>query len=306
MNKRKWLLIIGFLHIYLIGIYADVSSESKCQVGIYDGGIYRTLDCDNIFSLINTAGDVNCFLTYYDLTLEGTSIPYMLYLQDEENMKEFADGMFLYIKSFYEVQNRKPNGFAKSIMKNCLYQAIIEKPCKGNWLVAGWEFLKGDIVPKDTILGKYYLQQVSGVSVDSLEQYILPFWRDAVSEDIYVHKHDSLVKKWGRRRNYHLTMAIENNGDTLAYKELMENDDEGYYIIYSIFMIDQYDYQPAYKDLLPCLIKYYEGHRKRPLGKKALLWLQEILMENKENISDDILKETISTTLSYSIQDKKH
>ena len=295
MNKRKWLLIIGILHIYIISVYADISSESGCQVGIYDGGVHRTLDCNNIFSLINTAGDVNYFLTYYDLTIARTSIPYMIYLQDEENSKELADGMFLYIKSFYEVQHRKPKGFAKSIMKNCLYQAIIEKPCKGNWLVAGWEFLKGEIVPRDTILGKHYLELVSGVPADLLEQYILPFWRD-----------DSLVKKWGRRRSYHLTMAIENYGDTLAYKELIENDDDGDFIIYSIFMIDQYDYMPAYKDLLPSLIKYYEGRRKRPLGKKALLWLQDILMENKEDIPDDIFKETTSAILFYSIQDKKH
>ena len=304
MNKGKWLLIIGILHIYIISVYADVSSEPECQVGIYDGGVHRTLDCNNIFSLINTAGDVNYFLTYYDLTIARTSIPYMIYLQDEENSKELADGMFLYIKSFYEVQNRKPKGFAKSIMKNCLYQAIIEKPCNRNWLVAGWEFLKGEIVPRDTILGKHYLELVSGVPADLLEQYILPFWRDEVSENIYVQRHDSLVKKWGRRRSYHLTMAIENYGDTLAYKELIENDDDGKFIIYSIFMIDQYDYQPAYKDLLSSLIKYYEGRGKRPLGKKALIWLQELLMENKEYINDDIFKETTSAILSYSIQKK--
>ncbi len=87
---------------------------------------------------------------------------------------------------------------------------------------------------------------------------------------------------------------------------LVWNADDGKFIIYSFFMIDQYDYQPAYKDLLPSLIKYYEGHRKRPLGKKALLWLQELLMENQEDINDDIFKETTSAILSYSIQDKKH
>lgn len=303
MKKKKcWL--IGLMCVYTACIYAS-KPWGDCQVDVYDYGDNIVLDCDNnIFRLINAAGDVNFKLTLFNLTIIQTSIPDMIYLNDAKHWKGHDTETFLSIKSFYEVLNRKPNTFTKSIMKHCLYQAIIEKPCKGNWLIIGWELLKGDIIPRDTILGKHFLQLVTSVSADSLDQYILPFWRDSVYDNIYVQRHDSLLKEWGNRRNNLLTMAIEDHGDTLAYKELIKDDIDGHAFIYSIYMIDQYNYMPAYKDLPLSLIKCYKYNKLKSLGKKAYLWIYEILMENAENIPDDIFKETISILHSYPLQNK--
>ena len=288
---KKKFIIIGIMCLHIVTTYAGISCKSRCEVAILDGGFHSTLVYDNIFSLINTVGDVNDFLTFYDFPKLRTSIPHMLYVDDEFTPKGGICGdMFIYIKSFYEVLGREPNAFAKSIMKNCIYQIIKEKPTNANSLVAGWEFLKGNIVPQDTILGKHYLQLVSDVLADSLDQYILPFWRDSISESIYSQKHDSIVKEWGKRRDYHLTFAVEEYGDTLAYKELIENDADGHFLIYTIYMIDQYDYKPAYKDILLSLKKYYAYNKKDTLGKTALLWINGILIDNRVNIPDDIFK----------------
>lgn len=245
----------------------------------------KNLYCDNILGVINITGGINSFYPYYDLSETSyADMAQLISFQDEYNGMIEGAACYHYIKSFYEVIGKEPKTFTKSLLKYYIFQVASKYPerfCE----IAGWEYLQGNILPKDTSLGKQCLSFASGIPVDSLETYILPFWRDSISSKIYKQRHDSILLAHGKMRNDTLSASIIENGDTLAYRKMLLCDSKGHEMIYAVYMIDQYDYKSGFMDLYNCLKKRYTFD-KQTMGRYALFWLCNIAYIGKIDFSD--------------------
>ena len=267
----------------------DIRCECVCDSD------FEILQCKSIFDLINTTGGVNENLFLYNQTnMEHAHLADIIYFQDaikrsvgkQELALHMGVSAYKYILCFYEIIGKHPNEFAKSIMMRFIFQDISEDS-QHVYEVAGWEYLQGDILPLDTLLGKQYLSKATKIPTDSLEKHILPFWRDSLSKNAYKHKHDSIIQIWGKRWDSSAAIAVVEQGDTLAYREIINNDKSGNDIIYAIYMIDQYNYEPAYHDIYMSLKKTYPN---KIIGEYAWGWLYDICKENNMTIYTEIKK----------------
>lgn len=290
----KKLVIILFLLVYHAALTHAEVQPCNCE---WDADFKSVYCNNNILCLIDATGGVEEFLGIYDLRdMTHAHLADLICFQDAWKrtigpMKyDIYSGVsaYNYMIAFYEVIGRKPNEFAKSMIRKFIFQDIKERP-RPVYNVAGWEYLRGEILPVDTLLGKQYLSLASGVSVDSLELYILPFWRDSIARNIYKHRHDSVLNVWGKRWEYPAAVAVLEYGDTLAYRKLMRNDQYGDHMIYSIYMIDQYSYIPAYQDIYLALKKRYAQDHKQ-MGKYTLQWLYNLFTENNIVVPTPILE----------------
>lgn len=268
--------------------YVNAAEKHICgRCEYYDN--YKHLFCDNIFDLINSTGDINRTVKYYDLRdISSAGLAELILLHDAYNYS-IGTSIFVHFSYFYEIYGKQPNSFAKSLMIDFLYDAAAEDPV--HYLeIAGWELLKGNILHKDTTLGKMYLSMASTTPPELLESRILPFWRDSTARHIYQERHDSLIKEWGHRNDNQQVLSVIEKGDTIAYRGLIDNDQYHKNMIYSIYMIDQYKYIPAYYDLFQCIKNVYQKHNQ-PLGTYALQWIFKLLVENSTDIPKNMLTE---------------
>ncbi len=288
----KKLILFIFL---LYGTYMQ-AIELCCDCKWYD--LVNVIQCNNILNLINATGGVNGDMFVYDQTnMRQSHLAGYIYLQDDapcitgskKDTLYLGAGAYIYMRAFYEVIGKHPNEFAKSMMRKFLFQDIQEKSLYV-LRFAGWEYLQGEILPLDTLLGKNYLSMAAGIPMDSLEAYILPFWRDSIAKNEYKHRHDSILSVFGTRWKYPATIAVIEHGDTLTYKKIIEEDVYGDRMIYSIYMIDQYNYLPAYQDIYTTLKKVYNTHHGQ-MHQYALKWLFSFYLDNNMSIPDQIYHE---------------
>lgn len=286
----KKVCTLCFLLLQSLIALAKYPTESKLTDScfVFDG----TTFCDDVIYLIRETGGVNSDLWLYDwIYLETEDIPSLaelLWLHDCAHLHlhsakttHIYNGVhtYNYILSFYEVHKKKPNTLAKSLMIHLLFEDFfkVNNPIL-HYKFLGWEYLCGHILPQDTLLGKQYLSMASQVATtpDSLELYILPFWRDSTYWSIYKHKHDSILRIWGATRNESsLQYAIIEYGDTIAYRQLMETDIYGENMIYAVYMVDQYGFFSAFDDIFLCLKKRYDRSHDTINGS-SLQWLFEL------------------------------
>lgn len=290
MKKYFYILICLF---WTTSIHAN-KLKCECEWSVNLGGnLPDIVFCDNnTLCLIDATGGIEDLLCMYDMKdVERAHMADLIYLQDVIERKKgnsygtsmcYGVSVYRYMKAFYEVIGKQPKDFAKSMMRKFIFQDMQKCP-RITYIAAGWEHMQGDLLPLDTILGKQYLCLASNVPVDSIEMYVMPFWRDSTVQEQYKHKHDSILQVWGRKREYPLTMSVIEQGDTLAYREIMNMDEYGNDMIYSIYMIDQYDYKPAYYDLYMTLEKKYALSNEQ-MGEYTKLWLYYLYVENNIDI----------------------
>ena len=281
-------MIVCIIMMHIEPIIANTHTCGHCEYHDYE----MVLFCENLFDCINATGDVNTSLKYYDLgdfSYAGLEERILLY-----DIYHFSIGesTYRYISYFYQINGKKPNSFVKSLMKDFLFESASDINPMRFYEVAGWELLNGDILPRDTTLGKRYLSVASGIPEEQLDSHILPFWRDTVLWNIYKQKHDSLLVEWGHKFNYQLAINVIENGDTIAYRQLIEDDIYHKFMIYSIYMIDQYNYIPAYEDLYRCLKNLYNQHNQA-FGSYALQWLFKITITHITDIPEQLFTDIV-------------
>ena len=277
---KRLLLVLTWLVVYdcsfceisrrgvLYNQYSGMVLSDSC---VFDDITEGDILCDNIFTLIKYSGSIVEEMRPYDLTT-WNNICHAIRMLDDTFSWNAGELAYKDIGCFYRTLNKQPGDFAKMLMRDFLFLDISKTPAftedekrlsayfvNHSYLTLAWEYLWGDIVPRDTLLGKLAFAYFTGTTYDSLENYMLPFWRENVSRQHYLNMQYSLIQNYLKNKPISvLYKRVIERGDTLAYKEIIKRDDWGDEIRYAIYMIDQYNYKPAYKDLYVCLKHYYD------------------------------------------------
>ena len=288
--------LLLFVACVVTWVYSFSGINSRDALGYICPSMYDTdtcilssfsrdnLDCDNLFVLISLTGDIIDDIEQYKIPNGFESYGYQ--------------GMLC----FYRAICKEPGNFAKSIMRDYLFEEIPYIPSyrfvksmlkttpeyyiERSYLRLAWAYLWGDIVPQDTLLGKEVFAFLTGTPMDSLENFILPFWRDSIYRQYYLNKQQTFMRDYLKDKPLTPLVRRVIDGDTMAYKEIMKFDEEGENLIYAIYMIDQFNYKPAYNDLYICM-EHKNLNYENEIGKNRNdAWLFRVLSYDKENVKN--------------------
>lgn len=253
---------------------------------------------ESYMDLIETTGGVNPDLILYDFTnFSRAHIGDMICVRDIFNA---PTGWSIYqeLIGFYELIDKSPNDFAKSIMESSLTKDIPLRWTR-HYASIGYELLLGRVWAQDTLLGKKYLSMAISECPSEFDNYVKPFWRDSVYRKEYALRHDSVMQLYGRLWPDTAIQDVIEKGDLEAYQRVMNKQKDGRMMMLAIYVIDQYGYSPAYEDLYTCLQQCY-SRIKRRMGPYGFMWMYKVLTAPSAiGVPSELIQKILSDALDY-------